>query len=42
MVQILNSLEFSTESYDDFSENVSAEMVLSRILFLLYVFITNF
>jgi hypothetical protein len=42
MVQIPNRLEFPTESYDDFSERVSAERVLFRILFLLYVFIINF
>jgi hypothetical protein len=42
MVQIPSRLEFHTESYGDFSENVSAERVLFRILFLLYVSITNF
>jgi hypothetical protein len=42
MVQISSRLELPTESYDDFSEKVSAERVLFRILFLLYVFITNF
>jgi hypothetical protein len=35
-------LEFPTESYGDFSGQGSAERVLFRILFLLYVFITNF
>jgi hypothetical protein len=42
MVQISSRLEFPTESYDDFSERVSAEIVLFIIMFLLYVFITNF
>jgi hypothetical protein len=42
MVQILSRLEFPTERYDDFSRQRSAERVLFRILFLLYVFITNF
>jgi hypothetical protein len=42
MVQILSCLEFPTESYDDFNGQRSAERVLFRILFLLYVFITNF
>jgi hypothetical protein len=42
MVQIPNRLKFPTESYDDFSGQRSAEMMLFRILFLLYVFITNF
>jgi hypothetical protein len=42
MVQIPSRLEFPTESYDDVSERVSAESVLFRILFLLYIFITNF
>jgi hypothetical protein len=39
MVQISNRLDFSTESYDDFSVQESAKMVLFRILFLLYIFI---
>jgi hypothetical protein len=42
MVQMPSRLEFSTERYDDFSGQGSAERVLFRILFLLYVFITNF
>jgi hypothetical protein len=42
MVQIPSRLEFPTECYGDFSEMVSAERVLFRILCLLYVFITNF
>jgi hypothetical protein len=42
MVQIPNRLEFPKESYGDFSGQGSAERVLFRILFLLYVFITNF
>jgi hypothetical protein len=33
MVQIPNHLEFPTESYDDFSERVSAERVLFRFCF---------
>jgi hypothetical protein len=39
-----NSKSFGvpTESYGDFSGQWSAEKVLFRILFLLYVFITNF
>jgi hypothetical protein len=37
-----NRLEFPTESYGDFIGHGSAERVLFRILFLLYVFITNF
>jgi hypothetical protein len=42
MVQISSRLEFPTESYGDFSEMMSVERVLFRILFLLYVFIMNF
>jgi hypothetical protein len=42
MVQIPSRLEFPTESYDGFSEKVSAERVLFRILFLLYVFYYEF
>jgi hypothetical protein len=42
MVQMPSRLEFSTESYGDFSGQESAERVLFRIMFLLYVFITNF
>jgi hypothetical protein len=37
MVQIPNRLEFPTESYDNFSWQGSAEIVLFKILFLLYV-----
>jgi hypothetical protein len=42
MVQIPNHLEFPTESYGDFSGQGSAERVLFRILFLLYVFYYEF
>jgi hypothetical protein len=42
MVHIPSRLEFPTESYDDFSGHESAERLLFRILFLLYVFIINF
>jgi hypothetical protein len=42
MVQISSRLEFPIESYGDFSEKVSAERVLFRILYLLYVFIICF
>jgi hypothetical protein len=37
MVQILSRLEFTTESYSDFSGQGSAERVLFRILFLLRI-----
>jgi hypothetical protein len=37
MVQITNRLEFPTESYDDFSGQGSAKIVLFRILFLLRI-----
>jgi hypothetical protein len=42
MDYVSSRLEFSIESYGDFSKKVSAERLLFRIMFLLYVFITNF